>query len=49
MEAFMYQFHPQHQRVREIMDSGEIGKLKIMKASLSSYLEKSGWKYSYEW
>ncbi|MGG3159351.1 Gfo/Idh/MocA family oxidoreductase [Priestia megaterium] len=39
MEAFMYQFHPQHQRVREIMDSGEIGELKIMKASLSSYLE----------
>lgn len=39
MEAFMYQFHPQHQRVREIMDSGEIGELKIMKVSLSSYLE----------
>ncbi|MEW4263258.1 Gfo/Idh/MocA family oxidoreductase [Priestia megaterium] len=39
MEAFMYQFHPQHQRVREIIDSGEIGELKTMKASLSSYLE----------
>lgn len=39
MEAFMYQFHPQHQRVREIIDSGEIGELKMMKASLSSYLE----------
>lgn len=39
MEAFMYQFHPQHQRVKEIIASGEIGKLKIMKVSLSSYLE----------
>lgn len=39
MEAFMYQFHPQHQRVKEIMDSGEIGELKIMKVSLASYLE----------
>jgi D-xylose 1-dehydrogenase (NADP+, D-xylono-1,5-lactone-forming) len=39
MEAFMYQFHPHHQRVKEIMDSGEIGELKIMKANLSSYLE----------
>jgi predicted dehydrogenase len=39
MEAFMYQFHPQHQRVKEIISSGEIGELKIMKVSLSFYLE----------
>lgn len=26
LEGFMYQFHPQHQRVREIIESGEIGK-----------------------
>ncbi|MFP7732365.1 Gfo/Idh/MocA family protein [Priestia aryabhattai] len=39
MAALMYQFHSQHQRVREIIDSGEIGELKMMKASLSSYLE----------
>ncbi|HAQ06782.1 MAG TPA: gfo/Idh/MocA family oxidoreductase, partial [Bacillus bacterium] len=25
MEAFMYQFHPQHERVKEIIASGEIG------------------------
>jgi predicted dehydrogenase len=39
MEGFMYQFHPQHQRVKEILTSGEIGKVQIMKVSLSFYLE----------
>jgi len=39
MEAFMYQFHPQHQRIREIIASGEIGELKIIRVSLSFYLE----------
>jgi D-xylose 1-dehydrogenase (NADP+, D-xylono-1,5-lactone-forming) len=38
MEAFMYQFHPQHDRVREIIASGEIGKIKHMKASFSFYM-----------
>jgi predicted dehydrogenase len=39
MEAFMYQFHPQHERVQEIIASKEIGKVKLMKASFSFYLE----------
>lgn len=39
MEAFMYQFHPQHQRVREIIASGELGELKTMKVSFSFFLE----------
>ncbi|WP_176585633.1 Gfo/Idh/MocA family protein [Priestia megaterium] len=39
MEGFMYQFHPQHQRVKEIIASGEIGDVKTMKATLSSYLK----------
>ncbi|KAB2491639.1 Gfo/Idh/MocA family protein [Priestia endophytica] len=39
MEAFMYQFHPQHQRVKEMLISGEIGEVNIMKVSLSFYLE----------
>ncbi|MGG5252347.1 Gfo/Idh/MocA family protein [Neobacillus sp. SM06] len=39
MEAFMYQFHPQHQRVREIIASGEIGKVKFMSSSFSFFLE----------
>ncbi|UFJ40282.1 Gfo/Idh/MocA family oxidoreductase [Brevibacillus humidisoli] len=40
MEAFMYQFHPQHQRVREIIASGEIGEVKLMRASFSFYLDQ---------
>jgi len=39
MEAFMYQFHPQHERVQEIINSGEIGEVKFMRASFSFYLE----------
>lgn len=38
MEAFMYQFHPQHERVREIIKSGEIGEVKFMRASFSFVL-----------
>lgn len=39
MEAFMYQFHPQHKRVQEILTSGEIGDIKLMRASFSFFLE----------
>lgn len=39
MEAFMYQLHPQHARVKEIIASGEIGEIKLMKSSHSFYLE----------
>lgn len=39
MEAFMYQFHPQHTRVKEIMKSGEIGEIKFMRAGFSFFLE----------
>lgn len=43
MEAFMYQFHPQHQRVREILDSGEIGDIMLFKSSHSFYFaERTG-------
>lgn len=38
MEAFMYQLHPQHDRVKEIIASGEIGELKLMKSSHAFYL-----------
>src|SRR5690625_2117874 len=40
MEAFMYHFHPQHERVREIIESGEIGEIKYMRAAFSFYLGK---------
>ncbi|ASK62191.1 oxidoreductase [Virgibacillus phasianinus] len=35
MEAFMYHFHPQHDRVREIIDLGEIGDVSYMRAAHS--------------
>ncbi|GKW47104.1 Gfo/Idh/MocA family protein [Planococcus sp. NCCP-2050] len=38
MEAFMYQLHPQHARVKEIIASGEIGDVKLIKSSHSFYL-----------
>jgi D-xylose 1-dehydrogenase (NADP+, D-xylono-1,5-lactone-forming) len=40
MEAFMYQFHPQHQRVKELIASDEIGEIKYMRASFSFFLEE---------
>ena len=39
MEAFMYQFHPQHARVKEIVASGEIGQVKLFKSSHSFFFE----------
>lgn len=39
MEAFMYQFHPQHQRVKELIASDVIGEVKQMRASFSFYLD----------
>lgn len=39
MEAFMYQFHPQHKRVQEIIAAGEIGEIKFMRASFSFFLK----------
>lgn len=35
MEGFMYRFHPQHARVREILDSGVIGDIRSVRASYS--------------
>ncbi|WP_156291813.1 Gfo/Idh/MocA family protein [Oceanobacillus salinisoli] len=38
MEGFMYHFHPQHKRVKEIIESGEIGEVKYMRAAFSFHL-----------
>jgi predicted dehydrogenase len=35
MEGFMYRFHPQHARVRELIDSGLIGEIRLVRASYS--------------
>lgn len=39
LEAFMYQFHPQFDRVKEIISKGEIGEVQMMKASFSFNLD----------
>lgn len=41
MEAFMYYFHPQHERVKEIIQSGAIGQVKNMDAGFSFLLDES--------
>lgn len=40
MEAFMYHFHPQHERVKQIIDSGEIGEVSYMQAGFSFYIDE---------
>ncbi|MFD1849735.1 Gfo/Idh/MocA family protein [Oceanobacillus bengalensis] len=42
MEAFMYFFHAQHERVREIINSGEIGDVKLIRAGFSFPLHEEG-------
>ncbi|MGG3823050.1 Gfo/Idh/MocA family protein [Geobacillus thermodenitrificans] len=39
MEAFMYQFHPQHDRVKQLLAAGEIGDVKYMRTHFSFYLQ----------
>ncbi|MER1999947.1 MAG: Gfo/Idh/MocA family oxidoreductase [Lysinibacillus sp.] len=39
MEAFMYQFHPQHQFVKQLISNGEIGEVKLYQSSHSFMLE----------
>lgn len=41
MEAFMYQFHPMYKRVREILDSGEIGTVRVIRSAFSFTLDLS--------
>jgi predicted dehydrogenase len=38
MEAFMYRFHPQWQRTRELVREGRLGELRTIQASFSYYL-----------
>ncbi len=39
MEAFMYRFHPQHARVRELIDAGAIGEVRVVRADFTFLLE----------
>ncbi|MEU0718730.1 Gfo/Idh/MocA family oxidoreductase [Streptomyces lavendulocolor] len=39
MEAFMYRFHPQQRRAAEVLASGEIGELRVVRASFAYRIE----------
>lgn len=39
LEAFMYQFHPQYNRVKEIISSDEIGEVQMMKTNFTFHLD----------
>ncbi len=39
MEAFMYRFHPQHARVRELIDAKAIGELRFVRSAFTFMLE----------
>jgi xylose dehydrogenase (NAD/NADP) len=41
MEGFMYRFHPQHQRLQEIIDSGLIGDVLSARASFSFLMKQA--------
>jgi predicted dehydrogenase len=41
MEAFMYRFHPQHQKVREFIDAGRIGQVVSMHARFHFVMDRS--------
>lgn len=41
MEAFMYHFHPQHERVKEIIGTDEIGEVTYMQAGFSFYIDEA--------
>ncbi|MRH41954.1 gfo/Idh/MocA family oxidoreductase [Aquibacillus halophilus] len=38
MEAFMYQFHPQHEKVKQLIQSGVIGEVASMRGAFSYFL-----------
>lgn len=40
MEAFMYRFHPQTERIRQLVAQGAIGNLKIVRATFDFYLRR---------
>ena len=40
MEAFMYRFHPQWERVRRLVDNGDIGELKFIRAQMGGRMDR---------
>lgn len=41
MEAFMYRFHPQHQKVREFIDTGRIGQIVSLHARFHFVMDRT--------
>jgi D-xylose 1-dehydrogenase (NADP+, D-xylono-1,5-lactone-forming) len=41
-EGFMYRHHPQTRRAKELVEAGEIGELRVLRASFGFTLERSG-------
>jgi xylose dehydrogenase (NAD/NADP) len=39
MEAFMYRFHPQHARVRSLLDEGVIGEIRVVRATNTFFMD----------
>ncbi len=42
MEAFMYRFHPQIERVRQLVEKQIIGEIRIIRATFDFYLKRPG-------
>lgn len=42
MEAFMYRYHPQHRRLKEILSSGAMGEVRLIRSSFCFPLDLSG-------
>ena len=40
MEAFMYRFHPRSQRIKEIVDSGDIGKARLIRSAFCYHMDE---------
>jgi D-xylose 1-dehydrogenase (NADP+, D-xylono-1,5-lactone-forming) len=40
MEAFMYRFHPQWERVRLMIENGDIGELRLIRAQMGGHMDR---------
>ncbi|MCP3027377.1 Gfo/Idh/MocA family protein [Halobacillus sp. A5] len=43
LEAFMYQFHPQHQKVKSLIKNGAIGEISLVRSSFSFYFDRESY------
>ncbi|MCA0984287.1 Gfo/Idh/MocA family oxidoreductase [Halobacillus yeomjeoni] len=43
LEAFMYQFHPQHKKVKQLMEEGAVGEVSMIQASFSFLFDRSNY------